>query len=546
VLLTLLAAAAALAPYAVAHQGHDHGAAAPEPPDTQRPWRIDMAVHSDSAAARQHFMEGMMLLHLFEYRYARRAFQRARADDPDLVMAYWGEAMAHNRPIWDEQNAAAARAVLEALAPDPAARQARAGTPRERDYLAAVDVLYGAGSKSERDRAYLQHMRAMASRYPEDHEVALFHALAIFGTTAGVRDHRRYMDSGAISLEVFLENPRHPGAAHYFIHAVDDPVHAPLGLEAARRLAETAPAAGHAQHMTSHIFVALGMWPEVVAANEAAVAAVNRMRAGRGAGPRHWGHYHNWLFYGLLQLDDRERAEALLRSTRRQAGPGGGDGPGDPLEISPDRSELGSLVYLWSRYLLETGHWDSPVADWTFTFDAALDPRLTHAFVRTLQHLHRHDPDRAGQHRQRFTTLARQLEARVRAQPDPAPTELQYLDRLAVMELLLAASTAWHTGDCPGALELARRASAREGDMPHAFGPPFVDLPPAEMLGELLLEAERYDAAAAAFQRQLERSHHKPRALRGLARAERERGNPDRAEFAMQQYRDIHNNAEPR
>lgn len=504
-------------PIAVAHARH---ALDTEPPPVSAEaarWQLHVPVRTDSEAARQHFLQGMMLLHLFEYRYARRAFSAARAADPDLAMAYWGEAMAHNHPIWDEQNLEAARAVLNALAPDAAARQARARTPLEADFLGAVDVLYGPGSKPERDSAYLDAMAAMAGRHPDDPEVALFHALALFGVAAGVRDHRLYMESGAISLRILLEHPHHPGAAHYFIHAVDDPVHAPLGLDAARRLAAAAPDAGHAQHMASHIFVALGRWPEVVAANRAAVAAVNRMRASRGAAPRHWGHYHNWLFYGILQRGEHAEAERMLRQAWERAGPGGGAGPSDVLELSPDRSEQGSLVKQWARYLLETGNWDSAVTDWTFDFGEALDPQITHAFVRTLQFLETGDPNLAGRHRQTFETLSETLRKRITGQTAPSPAEMQYLERLAVMSLLLQSRTAWAEGNRDAALTLARQAVEREHAMPLAFGPPFVELPAAESLGRLALAAGCLDEAQAAFRSQLEFTRGRHRALDGLA-----------------------------
>ena len=96
------------------------------------------------------------------------------------------------------------------------------------------------------------------------------YALAILGTCEGKRDYPTYMKAAAIAEEVFAKNPLHPGAVHYLIHSYDDPVHAPLGMRAARVYAKIAPAAGHALHMPSHIFFASGMWEEAAASNEAA------------------------------------------------------------------------------------------------------------------------------------------------------------------------------------------------------------------------------------------------------------------------------------
>src|SRR3569833_946092 len=99
----------------------------------------------------------------------------------------------------------------------------------------------------------------------------------------------------------------HPGALHYLIHAYDDPVHAPMGLRAARLYAKVAHAATHAQHMTSHIFFSLGLWDDAIAANEASV----RVAAEQG---EHAYHSLLWLEYAYLQEDKRVAAEALVQS----------------------------------------------------------------------------------------------------------------------------------------------------------------------------------------------------------------------------------------
>src|SRR5690606_16609380 len=110
----------------------------------------------------------------------------------------------------------------------------------------------------------------MRDRWPDDENVGSFYALSILGTSHGGRDIPTYMRAAAVAEEIYERNPEHPGALHYLIHAYDDPVHAPLGLRAARRYALIAGDAPHAQHMTTHIFVAMGMWDEVVAHNELA------------------------------------------------------------------------------------------------------------------------------------------------------------------------------------------------------------------------------------------------------------------------------------
>jgi hypothetical protein len=180
--------------------------------------------------AQQAFIRGMLLLHLFEYELAREEFVRAQQIEAGFAMAYWGEAMTFNHPIWDEQDQPAALAALAKLGATPEDRLALTPDPREQAFLQSLDALYGTGAKAERDRAYLMAMERMAAQFPQDHEVQLFYALALFGVQAGVRDTATYMFCTAIAQSVFSENPHHPGAAHYLIHGVDDPEHAVLGL----------------------------------------------------------------------------------------------------------------------------------------------------------------------------------------------------------------------------------------------------------------------------------------------------------------------------
>jgi len=361
-------------------------------------------------------------------------------------------------------------------------------------------------------------MERLAAEFPGDHEVQLFYALSLFGVQAGVRDTATYMLCTAIAQGVFSENPRHPGAAHYLIHGVDDPVHAVLGLRAARALAELAPDAGHSLHMTSHIFLAVGMWSDVVAANREAVRVQNGMRRELGEPARSWGHYNYWLLYGLLQQGRTGEARQLLEAAYAEA-QAHGKSPDNPLELDPDGNVIGSVVQMWARYLIETREWDADLAGWSFTSGAAFDPNLTISFVRAMQAAGGGLAGQAGQYHEQFRGLVAGLRQAVAAQAEPAPTDLLYLDRLAVMDRELAAAVEQARGELDAAIAHAREASRLEGEMPYAFGPPFVDLPSAEFLGELLQSAGKYADAAQAFETQLERGRLKARSLQGLSEA---------------------------
>jgi len=526
----------------IAHEGDDH-AAQEQQSGGRVLGRISFPTSTDSPAAQQAFIEGMLLLHLFEYPYARDEFLKAQALDPGFVMAYWGEAMTYNHPIWDGQDLQAGRAALLKLGASPAERIPRTSAPREQGFLAALELLYGGGTKSQRDLAYMRAMEQLAARYPDDHEAQLFYALSLFGVEAGVRDTATYMLCTALAQEVFSENPEHPGAAHYLIHGVDDPVHAVLGLRAARALALMAPDAGHSQHMTSHIFTAVGMWDDVVKANEVAVAVQNAMRAEKGMSARHWGHYNFWLLYGYLQQGRFERALELLKAAYGEA-QAEGKAPDDPMILDPDRSLVGSVVQMWMRYVIETRAWDSEVASWSFKSGDAFDPNLNISFTRAMQAANAGLAAQVDQYLGQFRRLKIELEGIISLQQEQAPTDLLYLERLVVMEQELLAAVEYTRGESAPAVRYAAEASRLEGEMPFSFGPPFVDLPAAEYLGDLLLGSRKYADAVMAYEIQLGRSRQKSRSLLGLARAQGQLGNEVEARYAREKLDRIWSSAD--
>jgi hypothetical protein len=459
-------------------------------------------------------------------------------------MAYWGEAMTFNHPIWNQQDRNAALAALRKLAPTAGQRVAAARTATEKAFVAAIDVLYGDGTKQQRDRAYARALEHMAARFPDDHEVQLFYALALMGEDAGVRDISSYMQAAAIAQSVFCANPHHPGAAHYLIHAVDDPEHAVLGLQAARALERMAPDASHSLHMASHIFNALGMWDDVVRANEASTRVRNRMLAEHGKPPASWGHANFWLLYGYLQQGRYAQARQLLGAAYAQER-AANKPPPNPLELDPDDSLTGSVVQMWTRYLVETREWNGAIADWTFNLGDAYDPNLNVLMVATLRAANSGKPDAADASLAKFRSLRARLEDAIGAQAEKKPTDLLYLRRLGVLDEEMLAQIDVARGRSASALEHAGKASALEGAMPYSFGPPLIDWPSAEMHAGLLYSTHAYAEAVDAYSTQLQRSRRRPAALLGLARASRALGHKAEADDAMAMLAGIWRAADP-
>src|SRR5437588_3816124 len=283
--------------------------------------------NSGPGAAQADFLHGLAQLHNFEYDDAAEHFRKAQQIAPDFALAFWGEAMTKNHALWHEEDVPAARLILKRLGVTPEARLAKALTDREKLYLQSLEVLFGEGTKEERDRRYESVLAELHRKFPEDVDATAFYALSILGTAEHGRDFATYMRAAAVLEEVFPQHPRHPGVVHYLIHSYDDSIHAPLGLRAARIYAKIAPEAGHAQHMTSHIFLALGMWDDEVKANETAIAMGNRLRQKAGRPPGMGGHYNEWLEYGYMQqgriADARRVLEGCRQAVERAVAPHG-------------------------------------------------------------------------------------------------------------------------------------------------------------------------------------------------------------------------------
>jgi tetratricopeptide (TPR) repeat protein len=264
-----------------------------------------------SPPAQSAFARGVLALHSFWYVEARRSFREARRIDPGFALAYWGEALTHDQPIWGGHDAEDARRVLHALDALPQTERAR-WSERERLYLQAVRELFGDGPLSQRRRQFERAMAALTKRFPGDDEALAFHALMVIANSSR-RDESERILAAAAQLETLRDrNPDHPGALHYLIHAYDTPELAVRGLPMAEAYADVAPDAFHAVHMPAHIYRQLGDWQRVAAfsrrAYDVSVAWVER--AGLSVMNRDF-HSLSWLHTALLRLGRRADASAI-------------------------------------------------------------------------------------------------------------------------------------------------------------------------------------------------------------------------------------------
>jgi tetratricopeptide (TPR) repeat protein len=461
--------------------------------------------NSGSPSAQADFLHGLAQLHNFEFASAAESFRRAQLIDPDFALAYWGEALTYNHPLWAQQDTDAGRAVLSRLAGTKAAQLSIAENSIEKDFVHAAQLLYGDGNKHFRDYLYRDQMAMMYERYPGNPDVGAFYALSLMGTAHDGRDFTIYMKSAAITTKLFPEYPQHPGIAHYLIHATDDPIHAPLGYQAALAYSKIAPDAGHAQHMTSHIFLALGHWQASADANDNAVAVVDKQRVKVGRPTIGCGHYPSWQMYAYLQQGRVDEANARMARCFDRT-----------VDSDGNNRSLSAFYYMKELYLFDTEDWTGDVAS------LKIDPRgdehveFSRLYIDATLALRTGSEDAMAKVAEAIKAGDNYIDS---LGSEVADRDIHSADQTRVKTLQLKSWAAWSQSDTDGAEAHIRSAVAIENDLPFGFGPPSPAKPSLEALGDLLLAIDRYEEAAEVFTQALARTVNRSRAKHGLVLA---------------------------
>jgi len=468
---------------------------------------------SGVAGAQDAFLTGVKALHNFQFDEAAVAFKQAQKADPQFAMAYWGEAMSYNHPLWAQQDLDAATEALARLAPTHEARLAKATLPMEKAFLEAQHVLFfSPGDKLARDKAYSAAMERLYEQHPDDHEVGTFYALSLLGTTrAGDAGYRRQALAASIAQKIFAANPNHPGAAHFIIHSFDDPDHAPLALPAARAYAKIAPSAAHALHMPSHIFVQRGMWQDAADSNivayKAAVDLNAKMKLAEG---REDFHALSWLGYANLMLGKFDESKKNVELAKQA------------VDRNPTSADiLNGYLGMRARHIQETGQWEKlelPGAPASAGGgDHAAMPGMTMGpgpGSATWVYIVGVSAAKMGDMATAAAAEAQLKGFRERAQGE---TNAYAVRPHSVREQELGAIIRWAKGEKDEALALAKAATEVEMTMEPPSGPPVPIKPAFELYGELLAEAGRHKEAEAAFEQALLRMPNRTPSVRGLA-----------------------------
>ena len=456
----------------------------------------DFAASGDPEA-HEVFIQGLLKLHNFEYEDARESFLAVQDIDPEFAMAYWGEALSWENPLWSRFNTDASRAVLAKLGSTPEERLAKFKTEREKAYIRSIELLFDEGTQEEREIVYSAAMKEIYETYPDDLDAAALYALSLLTISHGGRDYGLYMRSAAITEDILAINPRHPGALHYNIHSFDDPTHAPLGLRAARVYAEVAPSAIHALHMGSHIYYALGMWDLGLERNNRSFEeAVARQASPQDEYGNQAYHALTWVIYGLNQVDKPEEAVAKLALIEDQVSRYGG---------SMHRQ---NFISGRAAYLVDSGDWDNALASVAVDYDG-----LAPFFVATDQYV------------KGVLALGKDDESGARAalleiggsEPVTVRNRRAMVPRLLHLELEGQIELA--AGNTEKAIALMTQAAELEATVPPEYGPAQPVQPAAELLADTYLALGENESARQNYELALESFVGRQRSLAGLKKA---------------------------
>ena len=453
---------------------------------------------SASGEAQRHFTLGVGYLHSFGWKQARTEFRKAQEIDPNFALAYWGESLTYNHPLIPVlQDPDSPQDTLNRLGSTSEERLSKAPTNREKGFLRAAEAFaFTEGSLGDKRLAWMYAMLDLYEEFPEDREVIAFTAVAMLSGATVSKDNRGLnnfltesgteisMQAGAMAMDIFRENPNHPGAAHYIIHSFDHPTYAPLALSAAEKYASIAPAVSHARHMPTHIFIQHGMWDRVAEWNDSAfLAGWDLWEPGDAAGDQN--HSSDWGQYGDLQRGNFDRSEMWINRAS------------DVLANNPgDGRSTGTLKTMKARHIIETENWETYELTDSLNSDELLALGLSAANLGDL--------DLAQAVADRLEDLSSQ---------SPSNTTLN------LISMEISALTMFKKGQEDEAVALLMEAVsvAENQSPPRGAASPLK--PVHELAGDLLLAMGSHDKAAELYETSLGRMANRPRALLGAARS---------------------------
>jgi tetratricopeptide (TPR) repeat protein len=466
-------------------------------------------ISSKVADAQKYFDQGMRLVFAFNHGEAIRAFSEAARLDANCAICYWGIALAYGPHVNAGMDSASGVQAYQAL--QKAKRLAGDASESERAYIEALVPRYEAEPRPDRarlDSAFAEAMRQLAARYPDDLDALTLYAEA----KMDLRPWNYWQPNGQpyagtqeivdVLERVIARHPNHPGACHYYIHAVEA-VAPEKAVACAERLAQLMPGAGHLVHMPAHIYIRVGRYNDAIEANVHAVHTDETYIASEGpSGVYPIGYYpHNYHFLGFAQMMAGRSADAIATARTLVSKV--------PLDIARAVPLVADMVAYHHIALARFGRWDELLA----LTPVPADVPSAHAQSEYARGVAFAATGRFDQ--------AQAAMANVQRVAASSEGQSKVLAEIAVHSLM--AEIAARRGQPDDAIQHFRAAQQLEDGMLY-FEPPPWPLPVRHSFGPVLLKAGRAAEAEQAYREDLKRFPENGWALFGLETALRAQG----------------------
>jgi len=501
--------AAAVAPVGAEHPTRKTGGDVALGPLIENLGDLEHRVTTGDPLAQQYFNQGLRLIFAFNHDEAIRAFRSAAIIDPNCAMANWGIALAlgpnYNLEADQERNEKACKALREAQ------RLAAGASPAEAAYIGALAKRYSESPEADRkslDAAYAASMRELARQYPDDLDAAVLFAESLMDLrpwdlwTVDGRPQPGTREIVATLERVLQRDKRHPGANHFYIHAVEASTSPQRGLPSAQRLAELMPGAGHMVHMPSHIYFRLGRYRQAVESNKRAVevdrAYIQKYKPDGVYPMMYYPHNIHFLWSALcFEGRSKEAIEAANQVVSALSD-----------EMVEEMPMLESFLPTRLYTLLLFNKWDDvlrekqPLAEFTFATG------MWH-YAQGLAQTGLGNKSKAAPHQQRLAEI-------VSATPeDKLLMRHSALRLLRIAQSELAARIDAAEGRTDSALAQLHNAVLLQDGLQYDEPPPWY-FPTRQALGAQLLAAKRPADAETVFREDLRRYPENGRSLHGL------------------------------
>ncbi|UTW45001.1 hypothetical protein KFE80_11530 [bacterium SCSIO 12696] len=470
-------------------------------------------ISTQSEQCQRWFNQGMQLLYGFNHDEAIRSFEAAAQSDPTHPMPHWGIAYANginiNDPEMTEQRSLAARA-----AADQAMALIDNASAVEKALITAVDVRYTLPIPEDRtplDQAYADAMGKANQQFPGDNDVAALYAESLMNLQPWDYWDRQGNPKGRINeviatLETVLaQDPNHPGASHFYIHAVEASTNPDRAIPAADTLRSLVPGSGHLVHMPSHIYIRVGRYADAVDSNAAAVGA-DRAYFSRAPEPQMYAIYyaHNLHFLAYAAMMSGRYQDAITAARALEA-----EMPEQPLREFAGLIE--GIMPTTFHVLIRFGKWEQVLEEPDYP-EYRLVSRAVRRYARSIAY------SALGQ-----TSLAREEMAAFNDASAKIPSEWHIFNNpvgkvLPIAKTMIEGELLFREGKREQAYQLLREGIAVEDSLVYDEPPGWM-LPVRHALGALLMADGRFAEAESVYREDLEHNRNNGWALLGLRQA---------------------------